>query len=79
MKIVETQSQDINNDRLSDLLVKVSEAQELITDNETQELTCQPNLPEATLHQLTFLFHGQSFIPTSETLETIEYLKSIGL
>lgn len=57
----------------------VSEAQELITDNETQEFRCQPNLPEATLHQLTFLFDGQSFLPNWETVETIEYLKSIGL
>ena len=78
VEIVETQSQDINNDGLSDLLVVVSEAQEAMTENESEDFRCDANLPNPTIHQLTFLFDGQSFTATPETLEMIEYLQSIG-
>lgn len=77
MEILSPESKDMNNDGLSDLVVVVSEAQETISENESEELRCEPNLPNPTIHQLTFLFDGQSFTPTAETVETIEYLESI--
>lgn len=78
MKILETESKDVNNDGLSDLVAVVSEAQETISENESEQLRCEPNLPNPTIHRLTFLFDGQSFTPTAETVETMEYLDSIG-
>ena len=76
MEIVETESKDVNNDGRSDLVVLVSEAQETMTENKPQDFRYEANLANPTIHQLTFLFDGQSFTPISE--ERLEYLESIG-
>jgi len=78
VEIVETQSQDVNNDGLSDLVAVLTETRETSSENQSQQMRCEPNLPEPTVHQLTFLFDGRSFTPTSQTREKIAYLQSIG-
>ena len=77
MEILETKSREVHHDGLSDLVVAVSVAHEAISEHESEEFRCEPNLSNPTIHQLTFLFDGQSFTPTSETVETMEYLESI--
>lgn len=78
VEIVETQSQDVNNDGLSDLVAVLTEARETSPENESQQIRCEPNLPAPTIHELTFLFDGRSFTPTSETRAKIADIQSIG-
>jgi len=59
------------------LIVKVSEAREAegIHTEKNSEDCITPKLPKSKLHQLTFLFNGQSFSPTSATAELIKQFK----
>ncbi|TAE61205.1 MAG: hypothetical protein EAZ76_00830 [Nostocales cyanobacterium] len=64
--------QDTNQDRLADLVVKVTEAREPKDTTRSSDDQCEPKLSESKLHQLTFLNNGQSFQATPNTAHLIK-------
>jgi hypothetical protein len=68
--------QDINRDKLPDLIVKVSEAKGKTKPN--AEKCDEPTFGKAKIHQLTFLFNGQNFVPTKATAKIIRNFPKIG-
>lgn len=76
VEIVNFKLQDVNNDGRKDLAVRVSEAREAKGTSKPNDRRCEPRLPKASLHNLTFLFDGQSFSPTAETAKLKKRLES---
>ncbi|MHC5770761.1 MAG: hypothetical protein ACYTXI_35325 [Nostoc sp.] len=69
-------AQDTNEDRLLDLVVKVSEAREVKSTSRGNGEGCvDPRLPKPKFHQLTFLSNGQSFRSTPTTANLMKRLE----
>lgn len=70
IQIVDWMARDRNNDGRPDLVIKVTEARETKATSTSESSECEERkLPNPTIHQLTFLFDGQSFRPTPETAQ----------
>ncbi|MBD2132635.1 hypothetical protein H6F47_09400 [Sphaerospermopsis sp. FACHB-1094] len=69
-------AQDFNKDGKNDLIINVSEARESKNIKRSQDNLCEPRLPKPKFYQLTFLFNGQSFRPTSETAKIKKRLET---
>ncbi len=75
VKIRDFFKHDFNKDGHSDLIIKVSEATQTKISTRANNTQCHvANLPKPKLHQLIFLFDGQSFRPTSATMKLMNKL-----
>jgi len=70
--ITDFTSIDTNKDGVNDLVIKVSEATEPKYISRAEDQLCDSQLPKPTIHQLTFLFNGQLFKPTTETVKLLK-------
>ncbi|WP_174763541.1 MULTISPECIES: hypothetical protein [unclassified Anabaena] len=64
-----------NQDKRADLVVKLTEAREAKGITRSSDDQCEPQLPKPKLHQLTFLYNGQSFRATPATAKLIKQLE----
>lgn len=72
MQVADFKLQDTNKDGKNDLVIKVNEAREKAGISRSDDQLCDTQLPKPNLHQLTFLFNGQSFRPTTETAKFVK-------
>jgi hypothetical protein len=66
---------DTNQDKRFDLVIKVTEAREPKGVTRSGDDQCEPRLSESKLHELTFLYNGQSFRATPATAKLIKQLE----
>ncbi|MFM6139249.1 MAG: hypothetical protein ACKO3K_02615 [Cuspidothrix sp.] len=66
---------DTNQDKRSDLVIKVTEARESKGVTRSNDDQCEPRLSESKSHELIFLYNGQSFRATPATAKFIKQLE----